>query len=105
MKRLAKQKAAPPPPAQPARKSKPAAAPAKPSRGDNPYLRPFGRLSLKELEQQISDTETALAECQQSFANAGSFKDPANSRKMQTQFDQLGKKLKQLESEYFTREK
>jgi ATP-binding cassette subfamily F protein 3 len=29
---------------------------------DNPYLRPFGKLTMKELESQITETEVALAE-------------------------------------------
>src|SRR5687768_92743 len=40
---------------------------------DNPYARPFGRLSVAELEQQITDTEIAIAECQTSFGEVGSF--------------------------------
>src|SRR5206468_3379030 len=44
--------------------------------GDNPYLRPFGRLSVKELEKQITETEIALSECQSNFADTDSFKDP-----------------------------
>src|SRR5439155_9136489 len=37
-----------------------------PFRKDNPYLRPFGRLTMKELEKQIQETERRLAECQAS---------------------------------------
>jgi ATP-binding cassette subfamily F protein 3 len=71
---------------------------------DNAYLRPFGRLSMKELEQQISDTEIAIAECQQAFGESDSFKDPSRGQTLQAQYDQLAKKLEQLEAEYFARE-
>jgi ATP-binding cassette subfamily F protein 3 len=71
---------------------------------DNPYLRPFGRLSMKELETEITETETALAEFQLAFADAGGFKDPSRVQRMQAEHDKLAKKLKQLEAEYFERE-
>jgi ATP-binding cassette subfamily F protein 3 len=70
----------------------------------NPYLRPFGRLSLEELERQISDTEVLLAECQEAFGESGSFKDPQRGQKLQAEYDSLQKKLEQLEAEYFARE-
>ncbi|HET6252398.1 MAG TPA: ABC-F family ATP-binding cassette domain-containing protein [Tepidisphaeraceae bacterium] len=71
---------------------------------DNPYLRPFGRLSLEELEQQITETEIAIAECQENFGSADSFKDPTGGRRLQEEYEQLAKKLEQLEAEYFARE-
>ena len=85
--------------------AKPAApAPARdPKRKDNPYLRPFGRLSLADLEAQITDTEIAIAECQGSFADADSFKDPARGKKLHEDYESLQKKLEQLEEEYFGR--
>jgi len=76
---------------------------AKPKK-DNPYLRPFGRLSLRELEQQITDTEIAIAECQQLFGDPDAFKEPARGQKIQSEYEQLSKKLEQLEEEYFARE-
>src|SRR5204863_1251600 len=42
---------------------------------DNPYARPFGRLSIQELEQQITDTEIEIAQCQQQFADGEAAKD------------------------------
>ena len=93
------------------RSAKPGQAAAKPqakakaaSKSENPYSRPFGRLSMEELEQQITDTELALAECQQGFADAGAFKEPQRSQKLQNEYDALAKKLEQLEAEYFARE-
>jgi ATP-binding cassette, subfamily F, member 3 len=85
----------------------PAKQQAKPkttTRGDNPYARPFGRLSMEELEQQISDTELALAECQQGFGDADAFKEPQRGQRLQSEYDALAKKLEQLEAEYFARE-
>lgn len=81
-------------------------APAREPAGkkDNPYLRPFGRLTMKELEQQIHDTEIALGECEQGFGDAQSFKDPSRAKGLQSEFDQLSRKLEQLEAEYFARE-
>jgi ATP-binding cassette subfamily F protein 3 len=72
---------------------------------DNPYLRPFGRLSIEELEQQITDTEIAIAECQEHFADPDVFKDPAGAQKLQKELEELSKKLEQLEAEYYAREK
>jgi hypothetical protein len=73
-------------------------------RKDNPYLRPFGRLTLAELEGQITETEISIAECQEDFGAAGSFKDPNRGRKLQVEYEALAKKLEQLEEEYFARE-
>jgi ATP-binding cassette subfamily F protein 3 len=91
-------------PQAPAKKeSKPLpAAPKK--RADNPWNRPFGRLSLQELEQQISDTEIAMADCQNSFTDPATTRDPRRSKQLTNDFAALGRKLKQLEEEYFTRE-
>jgi ATP-binding cassette subfamily F protein 3 len=88
------------------KKSKPkskAAEPAPKKKSDNPWSRPFGRLTLEELEKQISDTEIALAECQDLFGNADSARDPQKSKKLKDDFAALGKKLKDLEQEYFAR--
>ncbi len=82
---------------------------AKPSKGasskkDNPYMRPFGRLTLAELEQQITDTEVEIAECQAGFGDTASFKDAGRGRHLQAEYEQLSKKLEALEAEYFARE-
>jgi ATP-binding cassette subfamily F protein 3 len=94
--------------AQASEKPKPAPAAASRASADrtraNPYLRPFGRLTREELEQQITETEIALAECQNLFGDADSFKDPARSQQLQADYEQLSRKLEQLEEEYFTRE-
>jgi len=84
--------------------AKPQAAKSAKARKDNPYMRPFGRLSTAELETQITETEIAIAECQESFAAPESFRDPANVKKLQAEQEALVKKLEQLEAEYFERE-
>jgi hypothetical protein len=85
-------------------KRPPAIVSKKSSTKENPYLRPFGRLSVEELEREITETEVALAECQESFGDSGSYKEPQRGMKLQEQFDTLTRKLEQLEQEYFRRE-
>src|SRR5687767_2651646 len=85
-------------------KEAPAAKPAGKRDADNPYKRPFGRLSLADLERQITDTEIDLAECQQRFADADEFKDPAAGKKLHEAYEALSAKLQALEAEYFARE-
>ena len=70
---------------------------------DNPYLRPFGKLATEELERQITETETALAACQQEMA--GTSRNPQRGQKLHNEYKQLSKKLEELEAEYFTRGK
>jgi ATP-binding cassette subfamily F protein 3 len=83
-----------------------AAAKTKTSDGkkDNPYLRPFGRLSTEDLERQITETEIAVAECQEQFADPMAFKEPGSAQRIQKEMEALSKKLEQLEAEYFARE-
>jgi ATP-binding cassette subfamily F protein 3 len=83
--------------------AKPPAAKREP-RKDNPYLRPFGRLSVEELERQITDTEVALAECQEMFADGEVSKDAARAAAVRAEYEALSKRLEQLEEEYFARE-
>ncbi|HXE54828.1 MAG TPA: ABC-F family ATP-binding cassette domain-containing protein [Tepidisphaeraceae bacterium] len=84
---------------------KPAAAQREPAKKkDNPYARPFGRLTLEELERQITDTEIAIAECQQSFGDPETFKDPARGSRIHAEYESLSQKLQSLEEEYFARE-
>jgi len=98
--------AAPPPkPPKPVHKPKPQpqAQAHKPRKTDNPYQRPFGRLSVEDLEKQIAATEKALADCQGQFSDATRFKDPRQRQQLQGEYDKLQKKLKDLEQEYFLR--
>ena len=73
------------------------------SKRDNPYLRPFGRLSVTELEKTIQETEAALAKCQASFSDPEVFKDASGGQKLHEDYKALGKKLRELEKEYFAR--
>jgi hypothetical protein len=61
-------------------------------------------LTLEELEQQITDTEIALQECQDSFGDADAFKDPGRGQRIHSEYESLSKKLEALEAEYFARE-
>jgi ATP-binding cassette subfamily F protein 3 len=72
-------------------------------RSENAWARPFGRLSVKELEQQITETEISLADCQNLFADGAVARDLHRAKKLNEDLAALGKKLKQLEQEYFTR--
>lgn len=74
------------------------------ARHNNPYLRPFGRLSVEELEKQIHEAEIALAQCQSRFADSDQFRDPARAKALQEEYDALTVKLEELETEYFMRE-
>jgi hypothetical protein len=56
------------------------------------------------LERQISETEIALADCQNFFADPATSRDPRRSKQLADDLAALGKKLKQLEEEYFARE-
>lgn len=72
------------------------------SRKDNPYLRPFGRMSISELEAQITETESELMQLQKSLAD--SYKDPGRLKMLNQLIEQSQNRLKQLEEEYFLRE-
>lgn len=71
---------------------------------DNPYSRPFGRLTIKELESQITQTEIDVQDCQVRLADAANFRNPKRGREIQAENDILARKLKQLEEEYYLRE-
>ena len=75
------------------------------SRKDNPYLRPFGKLSTEELEKTIQETEKAIVQCQANFGNPDVFKDASRGQKLHEDYQALEKKLKKLEEEYFARGK
>ena len=61
-------------------------------------------MTLQELEQQITDTEIGIAECQESFGDPDSFKDPGKGQQLQSEYKTLCQKLEALEAEYFARE-
>jgi len=71
---------------------------------DNPYKRPFGRLSTPEVEKKMQETERAIAVAQEKFSDPSLLRDASKTRKLQDQFDELRGTLAALEAEYFTRE-
>ena len=77
--------------------------PAPKKKSDNAWARPFGRLSVEELERQISETEVSLAECQKLFGDSDVARDSGRSRKLKEEYSAAKKKLEQLEAEYFAR--
>ena len=58
---------------------------------------------MQELERQITDTEVAMNECQETFGQVDTGKDPNRRKKLRAELDALSAKLKGLEAEYFTR--
>ena len=87
------------------RAAAPKPAPAKSgNKRDNPYLRPFGRLTVEQLELEIAQTEQGIAACQAAFGDPDTFKDPSRGQQLQTDYESLTQKLQQLEEEYFARE-
>lgn len=91
-------------PAKQKQEAKPAPAAQKSSdakKRDNPYARPFGKLSTQDLEKQIAETERLITDAQATMAE--SFKDPNRVKKAQADFDSLSTKLEQLEAEYYAR--
>ncbi len=105
---MAKQSAAaaPTPSKKPANEKKQSSSPAKESKkkSGNPYNRQFGKLSIDELESEISKAEKQLVECQRHFGDAGQFKDPARSKELHSEYDSLKTRLAALEAEYYLRE-
>jgi ATP-binding cassette subfamily F protein 3 len=87
----------------PAEKPKPIEKP-KARNKDNPYARPFGTLSLEQLERKISDTETELGEVQAELADPGVLRDASKAKSIQSRIDRLSSTLKGLEEEYFSRQ-
>jgi hypothetical protein len=61
-------------------------------------------LSLQALEQEITETEVAVAECQQALGDGDAFKHPGRAQQLQAEYKKLSEKLKQLEAEYYNRE-
>jgi ATP-binding cassette subfamily F protein 3 len=94
---------APPPAArqrnsQPHRKQQPTK-----KKSDNAWSRPFGRLSVEELEKQIAQSEAEVARCQESLSDPKVARDPDRCRQLVEENKTLSKKLRELEEEYFAR--
>ncbi len=70
----------------------------------NGTSRPFRKLSLKELEEKIAETEVALAERQEWFASPDQRESARRGKGMREEYEAMSMELKQLEAEYFARE-
>ena len=68
----------------------------------NAYARPFGRLSMPEIEKEIQAAERAVSTAQNDLAKA--YRDVAKSKSASAALEAATEKLKQLEEEYFLRE-
>jgi ATP-binding cassette subfamily F protein 3 len=71
---------------------------------DNPYARPFGRLSVKELEREIAAAETAVTRAQTKLADPAVFRDANKGKQAKADAETAAAKLKALEAEYYARE-
>jgi ATP-binding cassette subfamily F protein 3 len=72
-------------------------------KSDNPWARPFGRLSVADLEKQIAQAEAEIVRCQTQLGGADVARDPGRSRQLVEEHDAATKKLRELEEEYFAR--
>jgi ATP-binding cassette subfamily F protein 3 len=90
-------------PAKVAAKPKPAQQKQPEKKKDNPWSRPFGRLTLEELEKQIAATESNITGFQTKFADPSLARDMAKGKQLNNEYQGLTKKLKELEQEYFAR--
>ncbi len=73
-------------------------------KNDNPYARQYGKLSMKDLEKQIADTEIALGQHQSQLSEVSTFRDASKGKRLQAEYVELEKKLKGLEEEYYGRD-
>jgi ATP-binding cassette subfamily F protein 3 len=72
-------------------------------KSSNPWSRPFGRLSVSDLEKQITQTESQIAACQQQMGEPAIVRDPDRGRQLVEDHEVLAKKLRELEEEYYLR--
>ncbi len=84
--------------------AEPKPQPPKKPRKDNPYLRPFGKLGMKELEKKIQQTEAAIAAAQVRLSDPETFRSHTRAQEIQIEHDRLTAQMKELEKEYFSRE-
>ena len=78
--------------------------PTAPAKKDNPYARPFGRLSVKELEREIAAAEASVANTTAALANPSNGRDPNRGKRAKADAETAAAKLKALEAEYYARE-
>jgi ATP-binding cassette subfamily F protein 3 len=71
---------------------------------DNPYARPFGRLTLQELEREIASAELSVQKTQLAMSDPAMARDANRGRKAKADHEAAVAKLKQLETEYYVRE-
>jgi ATP-binding cassette subfamily F protein 3 len=81
----------------------PGNAPHPKKKADNPWGRPFGRLSVADLEKQIAQAEAEIVRCQTQLSGADIARDAARTRQLMEEHDAATKKLRELEEEYFAR--
>ena len=91
-------------PTKPAVQSVKAPNQTSPSQSANKYTRPFGLVATPALEEDITETEIALAEAQERFADPAAMSDPAEAKRLTAETAALQKKLEQMEEEYFGRD-
>ena len=72
-------------------------------KSSNPSARPYGRLSVEELEKQIAQTEGALSACRSKLGDPKTARDAERARQLVQEDEGLTKKLRELEEEYFAR--
>ncbi len=71
---------------------------------DNPYARPFGRLSVKELEREIAAAEAAVANTTAALSDPANARDANRGKRAKADAAEAAAKLKALEAEYYARE-
>lgn len=70
---------------------------------DNPYARPFGRMSVAELEKKISTTEAEKRQAEFAAADPQLFKNPGKAKAAAETLAKATQTLAQLEEEYLAR--
>lgn len=85
----------------PAHPQGPAPSKQPPAKKNNPYARPFGKLTLPQIEGKIADTEIRLSEIQLELSTLR--RDPNKAKSKQSEIDKLSKELEQLNEEYYAR--
>ncbi len=71
---------------------------------DNPYARPFGRLSVKDLERDIAAAEAAVANTTAALSDPANARDANRGKRAKADAAEAAAKLKALEAEYYARE-
>ena len=71
---------------------------------DNPYARPFGRLSVKDLEREIAAAEAAVANTTAALADPANARDANRGKRAKAAAAEAAAKLRALEAEYYARE-